>query len=58
VAVDVQFGAVATHRLTRPALPADARPMRSQEPVRIPFSMPAYARAFESKIGMVAARCE
>ena len=58
VAVDVQFGAVATHRLTRPALPADARPALSQEPVRIPFSMPAYARAFESKVGMVAARCE
>lgn len=58
IGVDVQFGAAAVHRLTRAPLPAESRPRHLQPPVRIPFSMPAYARAFESKVGLLGARCQ
>jgi len=56
-AVDVQFGAATVRRMARPPVPSERRPRHLQPPVRIPFSMPAYARAFESKVGLLAARC-
>jgi uncharacterized OB-fold protein len=38
------------------AVPASQRPSITQV-VEVPFSMPAYARAFEAKIGLEAAKC-
>ena len=56
VAADLRPGQVDVLRDERPALPAGERPAVGEDVV-IPFSMPAYARAFEAKIGLVAARC-
>jgi len=39
-----------------PGVPAAQRPSIAQV-VEVPFSMPAYARAFEAKIGLEAAKC-
>ncbi|MGI5131029.1 Zn-ribbon domain-containing OB-fold protein [Pseudonocardia sp. CA-107938] len=56
VAADLLPGPVDVLRDERPALPAGERPVVGED-VEIPFSMPAYARAFEAKVGLVAARC-
>ncbi len=58
VAVEVRAtGQVAVADITR-AGQAESDVPRLRGPVAdIPFSMPAYARAFEAKIGLVAARC-
>ena len=55
-AADVHPATVEILREERPALPAAGRPKITQ-PVEIPFSMPAYARAFEAKVGLMAAIC-
>jgi uncharacterized OB-fold protein len=41
----------------RPSLPAGARPAVAGEPIVIPLSMPAYERAIDAKIGLIAQRC-
>lgn len=55
-AADFRPGPVEVVRDERPALSVDERPAVGEDVV-IPFSMPAYARAFDAKIGMVAATC-
>lgn len=50
--------AVAVHREARIPLTVHRRPTLPAGSVDIPFSMPAYARAFESKIGLTGARCK
>lgn len=58
VAVDVvPGGSMDVRREERPALAAERRPVDTAPDTVIPFAMPAYARAFEAKIGMTAARC-
>ena len=54
-AVDVGEGSARVVRVARPALapPRIADP----QPARIPLSLPAYARAFDAKVGLRAARC-
>ena len=54
-AVDVGEGSARVVRTARPALapPRIADP----QPARIPLSLPAYARAFDAKVGLRAARC-
>ena len=44
--------------LTREPVPVQHRPCESTDGIEIPISMPAYERAFESKVGLLAARCE
>ncbi|GAB3081928.1 OB-fold domain-containing protein [Nocardioides zeae] len=56
-AADVSTTSVEVLRDERPGVPVAERPSITQ-PVEIPFSMPAYARAFEAKIGLIAATCE
>jgi uncharacterized OB-fold protein len=56
VAADVLRAEVDVLTDERPGVPAGERPVVSQ-PVEVPFSMPAYARAFDAKIGLVAATC-
>lgn len=54
-AVEVGPGVVPVVRTERPAVaPA---PRVEPAPARIPLSLPAYARAFEAKVGLRAARC-
>ncbi|WP_214109379.1 Zn-ribbon domain-containing OB-fold protein [Acrocarpospora catenulata] len=44
-------------REERPAIGGEQRPRPGGDHVEVPFSMPAYARAFEAKVGLVAAAC-
>lgn len=58
VAVDVvPGGSVAVRRESREAIAAKQRPVMRVD-AEIPFSMPAYARAFDAKVGLTAAQCE
>lgn len=56
-AVDVQAAHVDVVRDERPGIPVAERPTVT-ESVEIPFSMPAYARAFEAKVALLYAACE
>ena len=47
----------ATAVCERPGLAVGQRPAKPEADTDIPLSMPAYARAFDSKIGMRAGRC-
>jgi uncharacterized protein len=53
--VEVGRGAAPVARSERAPLPA--APAAETESGSIPFSLPAYARAFDAKVGLVAARC-
>jgi uncharacterized OB-fold protein len=55
-AADVRSSVVEVLDEEVPAVPASQRPSITQA-VEVPFSMPAYARAFEAKIGLEGARC-
>lgn len=58
VAADVVLhGSVAVRRESREAISAKQRPTMKVD-AEIPFSMPAYARAFDAKVGLTAAQCE
>jgi uncharacterized OB-fold protein len=58
VAAEVRVsGQVAVTDLTRPGQDEASQPRLRGALVEIPFSMPAYARAFPAKIGLVAAQC-
>jgi uncharacterized OB-fold protein len=58
VAAEVRVsGQVAVTDLTRSGQAESGQPRLRGAPVDIPFSMPAYARAFPAKIGLVAAQC-
>jgi uncharacterized OB-fold protein len=58
VGADIRLdGPVRTERLERAAVPASHRPRIPGGATEIPFSMPAYARAFDAKVGWTAARC-
>jgi uncharacterized OB-fold protein len=58
IAADIHVdGPVATRRVEREGLPLARRPTLPQGSADIPFSMPAYVRAFDAKIGLAAARC-
>jgi len=41
----------------RPSLPAGARPAAVGAPIVIPLSLPAYERAIDAKIGLIAQKC-
>ena len=58
VGVDVvPGGSVTVRRESREAIAAQQRPVMKVA-ADIPFSMPAYARAFDAKVGLTAAQCE
>lgn len=61
VAADVDLDPaqpVDVHAEERPALPSGSRPDLRGDTAPIPFSMPAYARAFDAKVGLEAATCQ
>ena len=58
LAVDASMTApVAVHHLERPTQPVELAPQLRGRQADIPFSMPAYVRAFEAKVGLIAAVC-
>ena len=58
IAVDVAAGGtVIVRRESREAIAVAKQPVMKVD-AEIPFSMPAYGRAFDAKVGLTAARCE
>lgn len=52
-----QPGEARLHRDVREPIPAAERPV-VEDGANIPYSMPAFARAAEARLGLIAARCE
>lgn len=50
-------GSVSVARNRRPGVPVSGRPSRGESPADIPFSLPAYDRAFDAKVRMLGGRC-
>ena len=57
VLVEVGDGAAEVSREERPAQPVTGRPKHGADPVDIPFSLPAYDRAFEAKVRLLGGTC-